>query len=309
MNLSKTTYYILLCCAFILGVGVYVVRFTAFAGNEYKVLQEILSIIGNILIVGVVVGFFTTVIQNFGFFKEELGKVIFDKKFLANRKDIREIWLNASKVVFEGKFPQIHEDFFARMFEYLQCKDVAYYNNYEMHISLEWLSQDKHLVKVKKHIIFELVAHSEKHQVYTYKSWLRLSSDNEYSSKIDILVNGVPPKQKHVTRKTEEKNDFKTEIISVGLKGSMQYDIHISEEKVYDLDSDFIIGFRAKHITNNFRVQLVHPENVRAMFVPCGTQMDFQEVNNTKTINENRYNHVLLPKQGFIIALNPIKND
>lgn len=143
MNLSKTTYYILLCCAFILGVVAYIVRFTAYAGDDYKVQQEILSIVGNILIVGVVVGFFTTVIQNFGFFKEELGKVIYDKKFLTTRKDINDIWINASKVVFEGKFPEIHEDFFSQMLDYIKNKDVAYYNNYEMHIQIEWLSKEK----------------------------------------------------------------------------------------------------------------------------------------------------------------------
>lgn len=299
--------YIILSLGLILGVVFYVLGFIVFTEEGSPIWHEAMLVAGNVFVVGVVVGFITNVLQNFGLFKEELGSVLYAREFLAKRNDIREIWLNASKVVFEGKFPQIHGDFFARMFDYLQCKDVAYYNNYEMHLNLEWLSQEKNLVKVRKKIIFDLIAHSKKHQVYTYKSWLKLSPNSEYSSRIDILVNGTSPRQKHTTRKTEEKNDFKTEIISVSLKGSMEYNIQIDEEKVYDINSDFILGFRAKHITNNFRVQLVHPEDIRVMFAPCGTQMEFQEVNNSKTINENRYNHVLLPKQGFIIALNPIK--
>lgn len=299
--------YIILSFGLILGVIFYVLGFVILKSDEYPIWHEIMLTAGNVFVVGVAVGFITNVLQNFGLFKEELGTVLYAREFLAKRNDIREIWLNASKVVFEGKFPQIHGDFFARMFDYLQCKDVAYYNNYEMHLNLEWLSQEKNLVKVRKKIIFDLIAHSKKHQVYTYKSWLSSLLIVSIHPKLIFLLTEHLLNQKRVIRKTEERNDSKTDIISVGLKGSMEYNIQIDEEKVYDINSDFILGFRAKHITNNFRVQLVHPEDIRVMFAPCGTQMEFQEVNNSKTINENRYNHVLLPKQGFIIALNPIK--
>ncbi len=307
MNLSKKALYIILIFGFIIGIIAYILSFTVFTEESYSMYHEIFTVAGNVLVVGVVVGFITNVMQNFGLFKEELGKVIYAKEFMANRKDIQSIWLNASKIVFEGKFPQIHEDFFARMIDYLKCKDVAYYNNYEMHIHLGWLSPEKGLVKVKKRIIFDLIALSKNHQTYTYKSWLNMSSEDGYSSKIDVLVNGRKPRPKYIKHESEEKDSIKTEIINVGLKGSMEYNIQIDEEKIYDINSDFILGFKAKHITNNFRVQLVHPEDIRVMFEPCGTQMEFQDVNNSKTINEKRYNHVLLPKQGFIIALNPIK--
>lgn len=305
MNLSKTTYYILLGCAFILGVVAYIVRFTAYAGDEYKVQQEILSIVGNILTVGVVVGFFTTVIQNFGFFKEELGKVIFDKKFLANRKDIREIWLNASKVVLEGKFPQIQDDFLERMIDYLQCKEVLYYNNHETHIIIEWASSDRTTIRVKKIVLFELIASKKSKQYYTYSTWTTVKPGDKYSCNLSIYVNNHLETKNFLNPYQGYDNGEKWHKMKVRLKGCLKYKIRVIEEKEYNINSDFMIGFRAKHLTNNLRVQVIHPSDIDVEFAPCGTQMQFDEVNKTETMNENYYHHVILPKQGFYIALKP----
>lgn len=307
MNLSKKTYYILLSFAFILGVGAYILRFCVYDGTGSEIQQEICCIIGNILIVGVVVGLLTTVVQNFGLFKEELGSVLYDKDFLANRKDIQNIWLNASKVLFEGKFPQIHGDFFSRMLDYLKNKDVAYYNNYEMHIQLEWLSKEKGLIKTKRTIYFDLIATTKKRQSYTFSTWTTVKPEDDYSTDLNVLVDGKVPKEKFISKTSGEDNNGRCERLKVKLKGSLKYRICVKETKTYNINTDYVIGFRAKHITNNVRVQLIHPNDIKATFIPCGTQLEFEEVNNSEIINENRYNHVLLPKQGFYIALYPTR--
>lgn len=308
MSLSKTTYNILLFFVFILGVVAYVVRFTVFKETDESVWKEVLAIVGNILIVGVVVGFFTTVVQIFGLFKEELGKVIYDKKFLANRKDIQEVWLNASKVLFEGKFPQIHGDFFSRMLDYLKNKDVAYYNNYEMYIRLEWLSDGDDLIKTVRTIYFDLIATTKKRQSYTFNTWTTVNPGDTYLADLSVTVNGKTPKEKDISKTSGEDKYGRCEKLKVSLKGSLIYKICITETKTYNINTDYVIGFKAKHITNTVRVQLIHPNDIKAIFIPCGTQLEFEEVNNSEIINENKYNHVLLPKQGFFIALNPTRN-
>lgn len=306
MNFSKTAYKTLLFGALVIGLLAYVARFTYFQGDDHEVIQEILCTIGNIMVVGVAVGFFTTIVQNLGLFKEELGNVIYAKDFLVNRKDINQIWLNASKAVFEGKFPEIHQDLFERMLVYLKNKDVAYYNNYEMHILLEWHSKEKRLVKTTRTIFFDLIATSKNHQYYTFSTWGTVNEGDYYSVNIDVTVNDKAPKAKHINISSEQIGNVKRETVNVSLKNDLVYHMCIKEEKIYNIDSDFVVGYIAKYITNNVRIQLIHPEDILICPVSCGTQINFQEVNNSKNINEYRYNHVLLPKQGFCIALNPI---
>lgn len=302
MSNNKKTITFLLVFFFILGILFYGLHFAKVCEQD-SMGDEIFLICGNIFLVGVGVGFITNVAQNFGLFKEELGRVVYAKDFMAKRKDIQSIWINASKIVFEEKFPEIHEDFFNKMLEYLNNRDVSYYNNYEMHISIEWIDERKGWVKVSKNIIFELMAKSNTKQSYKYLTWTTVKKGDPYECNISASVNGRELNNKNIDKGSDEDVEGKKEWVEMRLSGSKKYDIEVSEDKKYNLNSDYIIGFRAKHITNTLRVQVVHPENIDLTFVPCGTQSDFRIVKKSKNIDERVYNSVLLPKQGFIIAL------
>lgn len=304
-TISKKSMYIILSFGLILGVIFYVLGFAIFKQSESPAWHEVMLVAGNVFVVGVVVGFITNVLQNFGLFKEELGSVLYARDFLAKRKDIREIWLNASKVVLEGKFPQIQDDFLERMIDYLQCKEVLYYNNHETHIIIEWASSDRTTIRVKKIVLFELIASKKSKQYYTYSTWTTVKPGDKYSCNLLIYVNNHLETKNFLNPYQGDDNGEKWHKMKVRLKGCLKYKIRVIEEKEYNINSDFMIGFRAKHLTNNLRVQVIHPSDIDVEFAPCGTQMQFDEVNKTETMNENYYHHVILPKQGFYIALKP----
>jgi len=272
--------------------------------TESAVANEIFQTIGNILVVGVVIGFVTNVLQNFGLFKEELGKVLYGKDFMAKRIDINNIWINASKVIFEEKFPHIQDEFLDQIKEYLPCQDIAYYDNYETHIAIEWHDKEKGLIKVTDKKIFDLISASDKKFGYTYSSWTTVNPNDKFSYKpIELSVNGNSMKESKIKRSSIKQGNEICNRLEISLKGYTKYRIIIYDEKIYNIDSDYVIGFRAKHITHNFRVQLHHPDDIEATFVSCGTQHQFQEVNKSKTNCENKYEGVIFPKQGYIFAL------
>lgn len=161
------------------------------------------------------------------------------------------------------------------------------------------------MVRAKRTIFFDLIATSKKRQYYTFSTWSSVKEGDDYSVKIDVSVNGKTPDSKHIFMIPIYTENERRERVKVSLKGSLKYKICIKEEKIYNINSDFVVGFKAKHITNNLRVQIIHPKDINTIFVSCGTQSEFQAVNNSEIINEYWFNHVLLPKQGFCIALNP----
>lgn len=294
--------YIVLILLLIIGIAAYVLYFCKVSDSE--LINTLFQTIGNVLVVGVVIGFVTNVLQNFGLFKEELGKVLYGKDFMSKRIDIDDIWINASKVIFEEKFPDIQDEFLERIKEYLPCQDVAYYDNYETHIDLSWHDKEQGLIKVTDKKIFDLIPVSVKKFRYTYSSWTTVNSGDTFSYKlIDLSVNGRSLKSSKIKRQSPKTDNEICNKLKFSLKGASKYRIILHDEKIYNINYDYVIGFRSKHITHNFRVQLNHPEDIEATFVSCGTQHQFSTVNKSKTCSENRYEGVIFPKQGYIFAL------
>lgn len=64
------------------------------------------------------------------------------------------------------------------------------------------------------------------------------------------------------------------------MKGSTKYNIKYTRTKIYSLDEDFYIGFRAKYIVKGLRVCLDYPEDMDAIFTCRGTHDDFEDVKN-----------------------------
>ena len=76
---------------------------------------------------------------------------------------------------------------------------------------------------------------------------------------------------------------------------------------IYNINEDYYIGFRAKYIVNRLRVCLDYPDDIDVIFTCRGTQLDFEDVNNSKRRIEKKYKGIILPRQGYIFALQKIK--
>lgn len=273
-----------------------------FVINRESVWKEVAIKFGDVLVIGVILGYLTTAAEMLGVFKRELQNIICGKEFLNNQKDINPLWEAVSKQMFKEKFPSIHKNFLKVIKGYFPAEEVSYYNDYEVHTTVEWEDKENHMIKVTDDTRFELISETDKEFIYPLKSWITTKSKRKYPSTVkEFLINGEPPKIKEKKDYYEEDNYCEEKYIR--LKGNTKYEISHKKETVYNLSDDYFIGFRAKYIVNNFRVSLDLPEGIEAIFICRGTQEDFKYVKNTKKSIETTYKGVILPRQGYIFAL------
>lgn len=289
----------------ILIAGVLCYYFGYFQMESEPVWKQVVIKIGDVLVIGVILGFLSNAAQFLGVFKQDLQDVIYGKEFLKQRKDIAPLWETISFQMFKEKFPAIHKDFLKAIQRYFPKDEVSYYNDYETNIVIEWIDRDKRIIKVVDNVSFKLIADGTNEFGYPLKSWLRVS-DNTYQNTIDnFTINGKAPKLGECKTTRDGDNVCHEHIIP--MKGSTRYNIKYTRTKVYSLDEDFYIGFRAKYIVKGLRVCLDYPEDMDAIFTCRGTHDDFEDVKKSKRCIEKKYEGVILPRQGYIFVLRTTK--
>ena len=122
---------------FILGIVLYYIGY--FQIDSQSVWKEILIKGGDILIIGVILGYLSNAAQFLGIFKQDLQDIIYGKEFIKQRKDITPLWETISKQMFKNKFPAIHKEFLKVINGYFPENEVSFYNDYESHITIEWI--------------------------------------------------------------------------------------------------------------------------------------------------------------------------
>lgn len=284
----------------ILGIIFYYLGY--FHIEQSSIWKEILIKIADVLVIGVILGYLSNAAQFLGVFKQDLQDIIYGKDFIKQRKDITPLWETISKQLFQNKFPIIHKDFLKVINGYFPKDEVSYYNDYESHITIEWINQEEGIMRVTDSVSFELIADSNSEFEYPLKTWTKVKEHGTYENRItEIHVNGKVPKIEDV--KVSRENDDICHEQKIKLKGSTKYEIKYVREKIYNINDDFYIGFRSKYIVNKCRVCLDYPEDIDAIFICRGTQLDFEDVKNTKRRIEKKYRNIILPRQGYIFAL------
>lgn len=284
----------------ILGIIFYYLGY--FHIEQSSIWKEILIKIADVLVIGVILGYLSNAAQFLGVFKQDLQDIIYGKDFIKQRKDITPLWETISKQLFQNKFPIIHKDFLKVINGYFPKDEVSYYNDYESHITIEWINQEEGIMRVTDSVSFELIADSNSEFEYPLKTWTKVKEHGTYENRItEIHVNGKVPKIED--GKESRENDDICHEQKIKLKGSTKYEIKYVREKIYNINDDFYIGFRSKYIVNKCRVCLDYPEDIDAIFICRGTQLDFEDVKNTKRRIEKKYRNIILPRQGYIFAL------
>lgn len=288
---------------FIIGVILYYIGY--FQCESFSVWKEICIKIADVLVIGVILGYLSNAAQFLGIFKQDLQDIIYGKDFIKQRKDITPLWEAVSKQLFQNKFPTIHKDFLKVINGYFPKNEVSYYNDYESNITIEWINSEEGLMRVTDSISFELIADSESEFEYPFKTWTKVIKEKRYENKItEITVNGNIPNIENVGEFNDDSGICHEQKIK--LKGSTRYEIKYVREKIYNINEDFYIGFRSKYIVNRLRVCLDYPENIDAIFICRGTQLDFENVKHSKRSIEKKYKNIILPRQGYIFALRKI---
>lgn len=289
-----------------IGLFFYYLGFYQFKNEEF--IKEITLRVGDVLVIGVILGYLTNISAYFGVFKTDLEDIIYSKEFIKKRNDLHVIWENITKELFKSKFPTINKDLLNIIRNiYLPIDNISYYNDYNVHIDLSWEDKDKKLVLVKQKISFDLIAEDKCKIEFPLRSWINVEGLNEedYHVKVsDYLVNNKEPRNVRV--KSNLKNNIHEFSYTIDLEGELKYDISKKIEKKYSFEKDFDISFKAQFLINKLNVTLRHPKNIKANFISRGTIDDFKEINKTDDSLEMKYKGLIFPKQGYVIALQEI---
>lgn len=290
----------------IIGLIFYIVGY-AFKYNElYPLISEILIKIADVLIIGVVVGYLTSVAQWSGIFKREIQDIVFGKEFLTKRNDIEDIWYNVTKQMFKFKFADIHKDLLSTLRLTLPGEeDISYYEDHDSDISLEWIDREKGIVKSIEAITFTLVAESDKKIALPIRTYTMMSGQTEGSvSDPNILVDGKKPE---IQNNPPSKNGDEIHHSStVFLSGKKQYCVSYTREKTYCIYEDYFIGLKSQYLLKNLTVTLNLPEGIEATFIERGTNIEFSNVKKSQKHIKKKLKGVIFPKQGYIFALKVI---
>lgn len=286
----------------IIGLILYWIGFFYF--DDSSLYSKISIKIADVLVIGVVLGFITNAAQFIGIFKQDLQDIIYGKEFIKQRKDIYPLWENLSKELFKNKFPSLHKELLNTVNGYLPKDEVSYYNDYEIHTSIEWVDKDKGIIKVTDKVSFDLISETTDEIKYPIKSWTKIKDRIHYTNSItQITVNGNKPTDiKYIGERQDVEGSLCQEQ-QLSLQGFTKYEIKYTREKTYNIDDDYYVGFRAKYIVNKLRVCLDLPNEIEAIFTSRGTQKDFEDIINKNNQIERRYRGIVLPRQGYIFSL------
>lgn len=299
--------------------------FGVIAFQEYILIssniRDLFKWIAATLLSGVIIGFMTTFAQFRGLFKNELEDVIYKYDFLKKRTDIVDIWDSVSKVLFDSKFPEISESLLTIIRDkYLPVEHVNYCKDNDTMITIRWHDKKARLIEVIQEDAFDIVTSSKDSfgfpGVFTidvnplYSDIDSENFDDVYREKeidctIDMNECKVNGEDFQCVKRNELKNGTVICTLDMTLEGSECYSLKRKMTKIYSLEYDYTIGFRAKTILNNSRVRVFNDmyEDLEIAFVTRGTLNDFKKIKKRSDYLEYEYKGLILQKQGYVLVL------
>lgn len=263
--------------------------------------------LGDVLLVGAVLGYISNAAMYMGIFKKELEKVVLDEDFIErlNLQEIERIWERITKKLFQSRFEGISSKLLTLIKDnYLPAERSIYYKNYKSNITIVWENREKEIVKVTSVNHFKMITESTAKFTIPWKNWTRVGNGDVIPCSMEIvkyLING-----KKVELNKEDLGIINGEhvyLCNVPLEGSKEYDVQNVIEKVYSLQEDFDKCFRAGFIVENYTLAVTHPEDMMLQFASRGTCGDFEMVSQTPNSLTAQYDGLILPKQGYVISI------
>lgn len=289
----------------IVGIGLYVLGFFCI---EEKIWKEVVIKVADVFVIGVIIGYLSNAAQFLGVFKKDLEDIVFGEKFIKKRNDLPILWDTISKQMMKEKFPAISKELLAVIKDnYLPVNSPIYYNDYRIMEEISWKDKQKKLVKVTENINFEIITDNEKQFELPMSTWLDVEGleKGEYSVEIkEFKVNGTSPKM-NISEKID-KGTYEHHCKAM-LSGSKKYEVVQKREKIYSVEKDYDISFRARYIVNKLEIELKYPDDsFDVNFIARGTTKDFEDFHTTKGFISKRYKGIILPRQGYIFILNEL---
>lgn len=265
--------------------------------------------IGDILLISGVLGFLSGMAQWKGIFIDELTNLIYGKEMLSKRVDLKVIWENTTKQMFKNKFRCIHRDILDTMSHYLpDDNEISYYDNFTDDIVVKWVDRDRGIINTLETMSFDIVAESTDsvdYEVLSISTVRDTSKDPKDCIKHTIYVDGR--KLDDLTSSYQRDGDKVIMTTKTRLAGAKRYVFKFIIDKTYCIYEDFTIGYKTKRYIHNLHVSMLLDDGIEAEFLARGEYEPFREVKNTKQNIIMAHTGVILPKQGFVFALQPTK--
>ncbi len=266
--------------------------------------------LGNLLLASVLFSFLTSCVEYIGVFRKNLSEIVYSTDYLVKRKDIEEIWERVSMIMFRSVFPNLHHRLFDTIKNtYFPQDGVAYYENARCVYDIQYADEGRENVVIRQEIEFEIIAIDENEFPFTIWNSARARNDGDFQIRVaSCKIDGKDMTSSCVVTRLESDSGKQDNQITVKLKSRKRYNFQQVIEKRYNIKYDNTIGYKAKWLVNNMRVQVFHPEDLRIEFIDRGTTANFRELKRTENFLEYEFKGLILRRQGYLLILNKNEN-
>lgn len=262
----------------------------------------------DVVLVSSLISFLLDSAEYMGVFKKDLEEIIYDTKYLEKRNDIENIWVKVSKVFTKMRFPQISTPLMNAVKDFYTPDDdlkLSYYSDYRNIYTVTYDKNDPNFINVKNETTFTLKVEDTKKFDFPMRYWNCVAENEQDAVSIDfkkITINGEPA---NVTPLEKSYRDgMVCQTFKLELEGKTEYQICQENNQRYDLRQDNYLGFRARWLVNDMRIQIFHPADLKLLFVNRATANGFRTNKETLDFSEYEYKGLILKNQGYIIILN-----
>jgi len=300
----------------IIGIICYIVGLGDFLDISLTIrytINQVLIGLGNLFVVGVLIGFMTSYLQDKQIYRKVIEEIMYTEDFLNKRSDIENIWKITSKSLFNSKFPEISNDLLELINKYYFPQNRnSYYKDFTITIKLTWDPDQKHII-TKSNYAFNLISYCKEEIKLPLKSWNNYQSDDsgKYDKISNFTFNGKKLTDDELEKyKIEEKecdNNILLTSYEIPISGSNKYQISYERNRKHIFDEDTDTCYRANYIVNGLTVNLFYPDNIEAKLICRGTLEDFINVGSSKGQMVYKYDGFILPRQGYVIVLKKIE--
>lgn len=258
--------------------------------------------IADFLLIGVVLGFVSNVAQFLRIFKKDLEEIVVDYSFLEKRADVADVWEKITKVLFKSRFKKISGDLLTMINEnYFPKNKSVYYDNYTSNVMLEWDGNPSdEVLKVSMVNKYMIVSENKERISIPWRNWT-IKSDEYEVLESHVFIDGKEQKYENLPIKDED-NEKVLELM-IPIEGSEKYSVEIKLVKRYSFAKDFFRAYCSSYIMNGMVVSISHPDDLELLFIERGTCKKFDIISQTSTSLVARYSGLILPSQGYVVAM------
>ena len=215
-------------------VGLISLAYGTFTKNGDEKFLTFTKDFGKVILTGGVFAVLLKSMQFMGVFKEAILAVIYEPRFLENRKDLPVMWEKLSMVLFKNKFPKISDKVLQDVKEmYFPTKEVIYYENAEHELKFNIVDKEKKLISITNITNLDVVCESKATKTFYEHGF---STDCSNYKLLKFKIDGVDDNKSETYNKKIDGTEY--HVTKTKLTGKDRYRINLVTERTVDLNDD-----------------------------------------------------------------------